>query len=534
MANCRQPSHADRRKMNLTKIIATAIFAALAPFVFAACASTTSDNKRDENSVTFATSFKVQNLDPLKSAHYFLIEYGVAETPLFIDDDANIKPHLLASYALIDERRWRLIIRPNVRFHNGKILSAEKFAAAMNRQLENSPATKSVLPAASVRVVSETELVLITENPEPNVPGALADEAVFPIYDVESIEPAGSDAEKIIASGSYTGPYQLKSLDDRDMRLEKFTDYWQGAPPLDAVVVRFVPDVQARILTVQTGEADIALYPPTEAKRMLENNPGATFVVTERAGGGPRLFFNTRRPPFDDANARRAVSLGINYQSLAKDVLDSVYETANGFYPPQYAWAIANQRTDAPEAKRLLDEAGWKENAEKQRSKNGANLTVVLIVHPQQPDWVTIATAIQAQLRLIGFDVKIRQVEDINATLKNSSEWNLAISSPGIVTGGGAPDPDLRDYFSTGAPKNHGGVSDTELDRLISDLSVTFDTEQRKNLLRRIQQIVIAEKAFEARPVFSRSKAIVGRRFKNYRPSPRLHHVTFQLKPGEN
>lgn len=492
------------------------------------------ENKNAGKTIRIATSYKIQNLDPLKSAFYFLIEYGAAETPLLIDDAANLKPHLLESWAQIDELNWRLTIRPNVKFHNGKMLTAERFAAAMNRQLEKSAATKTYLPNATVKVSDERELILTTAQPDPNVPAALADESVFPIYDTESIEPAGSDSLKIIACGCFTGAYKIQNLDERELILTRFADYWQGTPPLDSVVVKFVPDAQSRILAVQSDEADIALYPPTEAKRMLANQSNAFFAASETASGGARFWFNVRRPPFDETNVRRAVSLGINYESLAKNTMDGVFQTADGFYPPAFLWAIQNQKTDVAEARKLLDAANWHENGGGLRERNGEKLSAVLIVYPQQPDWVTIATAIQAQLREIGFDVQIRQVDDINAALRNPANWNLAISSPGIVTNGGAPDPDLRDYFQTGATNNFGGVSDAQLDKLLSELTRTFDAEKRKNMLHRIQQIVVVEQAFEVRPVFSRSRAIVGRRFKNYRPSPRLRHVTFATTASEN
>ena len=481
-----------------------------------------------------ATSYKIQNLDPLKSAHYFLVEYGVAELPLMLDSDFNLQPWILESYAPIDELNWRLILRPGVKFQNGKPLTANRLAAAMNRQLKNSPSTKAVVSGATVRVVGERELILTTEKPDPNVPAALADEGVFPVYDVEAIEAAGDDREKLIKSGGYTGAYQIVSLDERAMKLAPNANYWRGPPPLSSVTVKFVSDNQARILAVQNGEADVALYPPTEAKRMLANRNDAFFVTSERSGGGPRIVFNVRRQPFDDANVRRAFSFGVNYESLAKNVMDGVFDTATGFYSASFPWAIQNQRTDTEAAKRLLDEAGWLAGANGIRYKNNAPLAAVFLVYPQQPDWTTLATAMQAQLREIGFDIKIRQVDDINQAMKSATDWNLAINSPGILSSGGAPDPSLREHFATGGERNFGGISDAELDRLIEELSRSFDAAKRMELLKRIQQIVIEEKAYEARPVFVRSRVIVGKNYLDYKPSPQLHHVTYDTKPFGN
>lgn len=511
--------------MKLRKIILI-IFGSL---IFSSCANAPNDSKT-ENVLKIATSYKIQTLAPQESASYFLIEYGIAETPLFLDDEANLKPHLLESYEQIDEKNWKLVVRDKVFFHNGKPLTAEKFATAMNFQLKNSPATQSLLQNASIKTNGEREIILTTETPNPNVPNILADETGFPIYDVECIEDANGNSSEIIKNGCYTGAYKLKSLNDREMVLERFEKYWQGIPPLEKAIVKFVPDAQVRILAVQSGEADIALYPPSEAKRILENQPKAIFKTSENASGGPRLFLNIRRPPFDDINVRRAAASGLKYESLANEVFDKVYQNADGFYPPIYKFAVQNQKTNLETAKTLLDEAGWTLNENNLRTKNGKVLTVILLTYPQQPDWVMLATAIQANLQEIGFDVKIRQVEDIQAALK-TDDWDFGIISPGITTNGGTPEPLLREFLTTNGEKNYGGISDAELDNLVETLSKTFDQTKRNKLLQRIQQIVIAEKAYEIRPVFSRSKVVVGQKFKNYKPSPHLHHITFETKP---
>ncbi len=508
------------------KTITLFIFGGL---IFSSCA-TAPNNLETKNVLTIATSYKIQSLAPNESASYFLIEYGIAETPLFLDDEASLKSHLLESYEQIDEKNWKLVVRDKVIFHNGKPLTAEKFAAAMMFQLKNSPATQSLLQGASVKKTGERELILTTETPNPNVPNALSDETGFPIFDVECVENADGNSSEIITGGCYTGAYKLKNLDDREMILERFVNYWQGEPPLEKVFVKFVPDAQVRILAVQSGEADIALYPPSEAKRILENQPNAAFKTSENASGGPRIFLNVRRPPFDDANVRRAAGLGIKYESIANEIFDGVYQTADGFYPPVYKFAVQNQKTDLDEAKKLLDEAGWKIGENNLRIKDGKTLSAVLLTYPQQPDWVTLATAIQANLSAIGFDIKIRQVEDIQSALK-SDDWNFGIISPGITTNGGSPEPLLREFLTSKGEKNYGGISDAELDNLVETLSRTFENEKRNEILQRIQQIVIAEKTYEIRPIFSRSKAVVGNRFKNYKPSPHLHHITFETKP---
>lgn len=484
----------------------------------------------EANQLRVATPFKIQHLDPLKSGHYFLIEFGAAELPAKLDTDGKIKPWLLESFEQIDELNWKLRLRQNIKFQNGKPLTAEIFARAMNRQIEKSPETKSVIGEATAKVTGNNEVILTTKLPNPSVPSALADETVFPIYDVETVESAGEDSSKLASSGVYTGAYRIVSLNDREMSLKRNENYWQGTPNFEQVSILFVSDPQARILAVQNDEADISLYPQTQNKRMLEGRNDAFFKLSDKSSGGPSLFFNLKIAPFDEVNVRRAVSLGLNYESLAIEAMDSIYQPANGFYPPEMSWAKQNQKTDIEQAKQLLEESGWQIKTDGVREKNGKKLEAELLIYPQQADFSALATTIQAQLKEIGCAIKIRQVDDINSEFRNSKTWNLGILSSGIVSTGGSPDAVLQRYFVSNSKENYFGFDDEKLDEKIKLLNRTFSEVERKKLLGEIQEIIIAEKSYLVRLGFTRARAIVGKRFKTYQPSPQLHHITFETK----
>jgi len=508
-------------------------------FFLAACGRPDAAPNHNQNeragaaSLRMVTSFKINSLAPTDPRAYFLPEFGVAELPLRLEPDGQLRPWLLESFAQIDARNWRLILRPNVMFQNGRPLTARAMASAMNRQLEQSASAKAILPGAKVAVTGERQLTLTTAETDATTPNALADELVFPIYDVEAVEAAGKDASRLVSGGCFTGPYRVVSLDEREMRMARFDQYWRGVPPLADVSLRFVNDAQARILAVQNDEADIALYPPSEAQRILAGRDDAFFKTSPHSHGGPRILLNLRRAPFDDPAARRAFSLSVNYQSLATDVMEGSGDVATGFYPLVWSWATQNQKTDLNEARRLLEAAGWRAGGDGVRIKNNQSLEATLLVYPQQPDFATLATAIQAQLREAGFRLWIRQVEDINAAMRDDGEWHAAFNSPGLVTTGGAPEPFLREPLTSKGERNYGGVNDAELDRLVDELSRTFEPVRRSALLARIQQIVIAERVYEIRPVFLRSRAVVGRRWRGYQPSSQLHHITYETRPDK-
>jgi peptide/nickel transport system substrate-binding protein len=301
-------------------------------------------------------------------------------------------------------------------------------------------------------------------------------------------------------------------------------------PPLPGVTVGFVSDPQARILAVQNGEADIAIYVPSEAKRIVAGRDDAFFVTAPSTREGVRCVLNLETAPFDDAAVRRAFGLGIDYQSIANEVLDGVYAVATGYYPPGFPWLVENQVTDPAMANQLLDEAGWIVGDDGIRVKDGQPLKVTLLIYPQQPDLEPMSTAMQAQLGEIGFDVEIQSMDSLSDVMKEDLvPWNAGLIFSGAISGGGATQ--LHRYIASDGDRNYGGISDPELDALIKELSGAFDEGQRTELLQDIQRIIIEEKAYQFFISCKLFPAVVSPVYRGYLPSHNWLHVTFDTKP---
>lgn len=87
-----------------TRIAGFALFVLLA-----ACqARRENTSERMTDTLRVVTSFRVQSLEPARPASYFLTEFALAELPLMLSAEGKLIPHLLESYARIDERNWRL------------------------------------------------------------------------------------------------------------------------------------------------------------------------------------------------------------------------------------------------------------------------------------------------------------------------------------------------------------------------------------------------------------------------------------------
>lgn len=478
-----------------------------------------------------ATSFVVGSLDPVEDG-FWMPEFGVAETPMSVGPDGEIQPWTLESLGRTDDRTWMLTLREGVTFQNGTPVDGVALAATMTRQLVLSPAAQAQLEGSTVTATGPREVTLVTPGPNANVPHLLADESVFPIYDAAAVDAVGSDYAALAGAGIYTGPYAVRSLDAQRMELDRHPGHWAGMPPLPGVTVRFVPDPQARILAVQNGEVDIALYVPIDAKQILDGDPAAFFVTPPRGTGTVSVPLNQKIAPFDDLAIRKAFIAAIDYRSLADDILQGAYDRAESLFPTVYPFAVRNLGTDTAAAATLLDAAGWVPGPDGVRTRDGRPLTVVLLTYPQQPDTTTIAVAMQSQLRAVGFDVRIRQVEDVQAAVEELPDWNAAVVFNSTAGFTGSPEPFLRRYLVTGGDRNSSGVSDPELDALAGKLRTAFDDAERDALLARVQQIVIEEGAYMTVAAVKRFPVVTSPEWRGYVPSNSLNHVTADTRPA--
>lgn len=519
---------------SLSEVGTTPPFAPTATSVAEAFVSPTPAIPKDTPPLRIVTSFQIKSMNPIQDG-FWMPEFGIAELMMQFRADGKHYPWLLDSIEQIDQVTWRLTLRKGITFQNGNPLNAAALAALINRQLALSPSAQSYFVNGSrAEAIDELNVIFHTEEPTTAMIPALADEAVFPVYDVSVVEAVGENYEQLIGAGIYTGPYQVLSLNDQEMILERNPTYWQGLPALPGVLVRFVTDPQARILAVQNDEADIALYPPTAAKAVIDAQPGVHFNFGTPSTGGFRMVLNIQQVPFSDMAVRQAIIRAIDYEELANDVMDGVFLPATGYFPPFFDFAIANQRTDVTEAERLLEASGWKRNANGVRTKDGKPLRIVLLIYPQQPDLTPISEAIQAQLARLGFMVEIRSVDNINNAMRLDSgvEWHAGLVSAGPVTFGGAPEPALRRYFVTGGDRNYAGFSNAELDSLTAELSVTFDNQRRRDILRRLQEIIIEEEPYQFFVNFHTGRVVVNDRYRDYRPGFALLHVTHTTAPS--
>jgi peptide/nickel transport system substrate-binding protein len=255
---------------------------------------------------------------------------------------------------------------------------------------------------------------------------------------------------------------------------------------------------------------------PADLLSTLRRQQGV--YLNEALGGAVQfLFLNPRTPPLDDPAVRRALSLAIDRQSLAEQVLGGTVDVAEDVYSPIYTWALKHAYpSDIARATRLLDEAGWRIGADGVRAKDGKLLSFTVLWYPQRTDLQPMGIALQAQLRALGVRIELKMVEQINAALK-APDWGGALYYNNTAPGG---DPQyLLDTFVKSGGVTNFGYASAGMDQLVEQIRSAVDSGQRANLVRQAQDR-LAEHALLIPLVAKKEIFAVNERLRNVQPHP--------------
>src|SRR5439155_25779780 len=141
--------------------------------------------------------------------------------------------------------------------------------------------------------------------------------------------------------------------------MERHDGYWGGAPTLERVVVKTVREDQARVLMLESGDADLIVNIPTEEIPRLRKD--ARFTV-ESSPTARALFIaiNVKKKPFDDVRVRQALNYAVNQATIVKDLCQNNAQVIPAHVSPlQNGYAqLSGYSYDPRKAKELLAQSG--------------------------------------------------------------------------------------------------------------------------------------------------------------------------------
>ena len=293
-----------------------------------------------------------------------------------------------------DATEWTFNLRKGIKFHDGSDFDAEDVKYSLLRVKDpelGSPAKKSLSVVTDIEIVDSHTVKMKLNTSFADFPLNLTD------YRLRMI-PSGS-GDTIGQTGIGTGPFIVEKFDAEGTTILKANpNYWEGAPGLAEVHVIAIPDGEARVQALLTGQIDMNRYFQFSQKKIFDGNKKFKTTVIP-TGNWRGMVMNTERAPFNDPKVRKAVRLAVDRQELVDTVMggEAIVSCDTPVAPADQYRLKMKCPQNIKKAKQLLSEAGYPDGME-----------MTIHVSTKEPTWPTIAEVIQQQVAKAGIKVEIK------------------------------------------------------------------------------------------------------------------------------
>lgn len=402
-------------------------------------------------------------------------------------------------------------LREGIKWSDGQPVKASDFVFALRRLMDPKQAAQYAylqypirnaeaintgkladMDQLGVKAVDDRTVEITLENPTPFFLGALTHYTAYPLP--EHLIRAKGDAWVQIGNIVTNGPYVPTEWVPGSHVLTAKNPEWYGTADLQIDGTKFftLEDQAAALRRYRAGEFDILTSFPADQFKWLEENMPGQARVTPFAG----LYYyvlNSAKPPLDDANVRKALSMAVNREVIGPQILGTGELPAYSWVPPGIAnyeggpatvdWKDMAYPAKLDEAKALLAAAGY-----------GPDKPLTLQLRYNTDDnHKRLAVAIASMWKPLGVEVEL-----VNAETKvhyaDLREGDFTVGRAGWLADYDDP-TNFLDLLKGGIEMNYGKWSNPDYDKLLTQAQTTPDLKARAGLLKQAETIALADSA---------------------------------------
>jgi peptide/nickel transport system substrate-binding protein len=418
-------------------------------------------------SATIALESELRTLDPLDSS--LLVErevfYNMYDSLFTIDPSLKIQAGLVTQWDTSDPKNYKFTLRSGVKYQDGTPFNGASVKANVERYKTgaNSRRKSDLASVQSVEVVDDSHVTFHLGKPDATLLATLVDRAGM-MLSMDAVAKGGQNFS-LAPTGAGSGPFEFVEWKRNDhLTLKRNPSYWkQGFPYLDGVTYKAIPDVNAILSALKTGDIDIARV--IAAKDVASVKADSSFVYKNVPAIGFNGFeLNTGAPPFNDPAKRQAVALAIDRHSILKNINFNIGVVAYGPIPPS-SWAFDS-------SEKIFDQA------DPGKAKSTATGFSFAYKTTSDPVAQQLAQLMQSQLAQAGITMTIQSEEF--ATLVQECE-NHQFQACGVNWSGRIdPDGNMFAWWHTGGSFNDSQYSNPQVDKWLEDARTSSDQNQRK------------------------------------------------------
>lgn len=434
---------------------------------------------------------------------------------------------LAESWKWVDNKTVVFQLRKNVKWHNGDSLIAAHVVQSENHRLDPKESIDAKVLGDAIgkwEAVDNHTVKLTLKRPNVGILRWLtpAPGRAFVLHPKWDAKTAGRSAEATIG----TGPFMYKAYEPGvKVQLVRNSNYFiKGMPYLDGVDFSIIPDADARMTGLRSGQLDMIEFVEFQQYQALRRDPHI-YIPEGKGFYGARILFDLKLPPTNDVRVRQAFNYAIDRKTIVDAVLAGEGAPIwGGIIPPGrfgYAKELEGYYSyDPKKAKALLAEAGWTETKGdgKLYNKEGHPLKVTFVTYG--PSWWSqVAEIVQQNLRDIGVTVELdvkpwaeyREIRQKNSELPDDKPGTINMIG---ATLWGLDLSDMPSYIMPGG-YNFNRYNNPKAREALREALAATDDAKRAGFLRQVQALMV-EDAMQITPVWVTRSEAVRTRVKNF------------------
>ena len=286
-------------------------------------------------------------------------------------------PWVAKEWKRIDDLTVEFTLRDDVTFHDGSMLTAEDVVFTFERLLKNTPdqlreAANYFKTVAEISALDRNRVRFVTQSPDPVFEKRISSWGGW-LIPKAYYERVGMDGFARAPVG--TGPYRVAEfVTDERLVLEPHETYFGGRPTASRIVFQVIPEIQARVAALLSGEVDLITNVPPDQVPVLQRSQGIVIRSIPLANCHV-LRYNGNHPLLKDKRLRQALNLGIDRELLIKTLWNgqAVRMRSHQFedYGPLYNAQRPYTPYDPDRARQLVRQSGYDGSAIRYNNKPG-------------------------------------------------------------------------------------------------------------------------------------------------------------------
>ncbi len=335
--------------------------------------------------------------------------------------------------------------------------------------------------------------------------------------------------------GLYNGPYVVSELKLGDhISMVPNKHFYGEAPKIKRIIIKLIPNTGTLEANLRSGTVDkisvlgLTFDQAISLEKKIKTENADFTVVFEPSAVHEHIDLNLDNPILKDIKVRKALATAIDKEQLVKSLFEGKQPASLHFITPKDPWytddpkSVTTYRYSKRQAAKMLDEAGWKEEKDGYRYKDGKKLSLNFMTTSGNKTREAVQVYLQNQWKQVGIEIIIKNEPGrvfFGETTKKR-RFDMAMYA-WVANPENNPRSTLHsDMISTEkngwSGQNYPGFKNPRMDKLIEEMDGEFNPKKRLELAAEMQKIYTDEV-----PVLSlyyrTDNAVIPKNMKNFR-----------------